>query len=106
MAEEYYKNLFTFGHPTQLEDVLNSVDKVVINDIRDSLLQTYMAKEVRTILFQNAPIKGAKSRRDVPILLPKILEHCWTGCHLSHAISSSFRQEPSENELHSYTAYP
>lgn len=58
MAEEYYKNLFTFGHPTQLEDVLNSVDKVVINDIRDSLLQTYTAKEVRTTLFQMHPSKA------------------------------------------------
>lgn len=38
MAEEYYKNLFTSRHPTQLEDVLNLVDKLVTDYMRDSLL--------------------------------------------------------------------
>lgn len=51
MAEEYYKNLFTSGHPTQLEDVLNLVGKLVTDDLRDLLLQTYRAEEVKTALF-------------------------------------------------------
>ncbi|XP_075640643.1 uncharacterized protein LOC142612431 [Castanea sativa] len=58
MIEEYYQRLFTTSNPTHMEAVLNSVESVVTNGMRHSLLVPYMGDEVRVALFQMHPSKA------------------------------------------------
>lgn len=51
VAEIYFQNLFTMSNPTNLESVLDSVDKVVTPDMNHTLLQPYTPDEVKRALF-------------------------------------------------------
>lgn len=47
IAENYFKNLFTSATPTNLDLVLDSVDRVVTPDMNHTLLQPFTPKEVK-----------------------------------------------------------
>ena len=53
MAENYFNNLFTIVHLDHaiMEDVLDSVDRQVTNDMNSILLRPYTAGEVKRALF-------------------------------------------------------
>ena len=52
MVEAYYRGLFTTSNPTHISEVLNAVEHVVTNGMRQSLLLSYSLEEVRATLFQ------------------------------------------------------
>ena len=60
MAENYFKELFTSGNPTNLNLVLNSVDRVVTPDMNQTLLQLYTLDEVKQALFHMHPSKSPR----------------------------------------------
>ena len=51
IAEEYYRELFTSNNPMHMDEVLDSVDRVVIDGMNETLVQPYTEEEVRTALF-------------------------------------------------------
>ena len=52
MVEEYYRGLFTISNLTNISEVLNAVEHVVTDGMRQSLLLPYLEDEVRVALFQ------------------------------------------------------
>ena len=52
VAERYFQRLFTTTNPTQMDLVLDKVDRVVTPDMNHSLLQPYRPEEVQQALFQ------------------------------------------------------
>ena len=46
MIEGYYQRLFTTSNPTHMNEVLNSVERVVTEEMRRSLLIPYTEDEV------------------------------------------------------------
>ena len=58
IAEEYYRELFTSNNPMHMDEVLDSVDRVVTNGMNESLVQPYTEEELRTALFQMHPSKA------------------------------------------------
>ena len=58
MAEAYFQNLFTSTNPTNLEPVLDLVDRVVTPYMNHTLLQPYTPEEVKRALFQMHPSKS------------------------------------------------
>ena len=52
MVEAYYRGLFTNSNLTLISEVLNKVERVVIDGMRQSLLLPYLEDEVRVALFQ------------------------------------------------------
>ena len=61
MAESYFQNLFTSSNPTNLEGVLDSVDKVVTPDMNHMLLQPCTLDKVKRALFSMHPSKSPGS---------------------------------------------
>ena len=59
VAEKYFHDLFTSENPTDMESVLDVVEKRFTTEMNNSLLQTYTAKEVRQALFQMHPSKSS-----------------------------------------------
>ncbi|KAL0000365.1 hypothetical protein SO802_014146 [Lithocarpus litseifolius] len=53
-----HMNLFTTSNKTNLESVMDSVDKVVTLDMNHTLLQPYTPEEVRKALFSMHPSKS------------------------------------------------
>ena len=51
VVERYFLDLFTTTNPSNMDTVLNSVDKVVTPDMNHMLLQPYTFEEVRCALF-------------------------------------------------------
>ena len=58
VAERYFQRLFTTTNPTQMDLVLDKVDRVVTPDMNHSLLQPYRPEEVQQALFQMHPSKS------------------------------------------------
>ena len=58
IVEEYYKELFTASNSLDMEEVINSVDNVVTEDMAQDLLCPYIADELKTALFQMHPSKA------------------------------------------------
>ena len=52
IAEEYYKQLFTSSNSLDIEEVIDSVDKVVTKDMAQDLIRPYTTDEVKAALFQ------------------------------------------------------
>ena len=73
MAENYFNNLFTTAHPDHaiMEDVLDSVDRQVTNDMNSILLRPYTAGEVKRALFQMHPSKSLGSDSMSPFFFQK-----------------------------------
>ena len=77
LVENYFQNLFTTSNPTNLESVLDSVDKVVHPDMNHTLLQPYTLEEViRKALFSIHPSKSPSPDGMSPFFFPKILACC------------------------------
>ena len=57
-AEKYFQDLFTTTNPSNMDNVLNVVDRVVTPDMNHMLLQPYTPDEVRCALFQMHPSKS------------------------------------------------
>lgn len=58
IAENYFKNLFTSATPTNLDLVLDSVDRVVTPNMNRTLLQLFTPEEVKQALFHTHPSKS------------------------------------------------
>ena len=58
MIEGYYQRLFTTSNLTHMNEVLNSVERVVTDGMRHSLLVPYTEDEVHVALFQMHPSKS------------------------------------------------
>uniref|UniRef100_A0A7N2QZ73 Uncharacterized protein n=1 Tax=Quercus lobata TaxID=97700 RepID=A0A7N2QZ73_QUELO len=51
IAEDYYRQLFTSSNPTNMEGVLDVVDRGVTDEMAHSLIQPYIEDELRVALF-------------------------------------------------------
>ena len=58
VAESYFQNLFSSANTSNMESVLETVDRVVTPDMNDTLLQPYTLVEVKQALFQMQPSKA------------------------------------------------
>ena len=58
IAKDYYRELFTTSKPIHMDNVLNSVNRVVIDGINETLTQPYTKDEVCQALFQMHPLKA------------------------------------------------
>ena len=58
IAEEYYKHLYTSSPSLDMDDVIESVDRVVTEGMAQSLTHPYTEEEVKTTLFQMHPSKS------------------------------------------------
>lgn len=52
IADRYFKNIFSTSHLNIVDEVLDSVDSVVTEEMNQSLLRPFMGEEVRRALFQ------------------------------------------------------
>jgi hypothetical protein len=57
-AADYFHNLFTSSNPDSIDEVVQSVDAVVMQDMNDSLMQPFSSKEISRALFQISSSKG------------------------------------------------
>jgi len=71
VAERYFQRLFTTTNPTQMDIVLDKVDRVVTPDINLTLLQPYLPEEVQQALFQMHPSKSPGSDGMSPFFFQK-----------------------------------
>ena len=71
IAEEYSTKLFTTSHPRSTERVLEAADKVVTEDMANSLTQPYFEEEVRVALFSMHPLKARGSDGMSPFFFQK-----------------------------------
>lgn len=60
VAESYFQNLFTTSQPSNLELVIDLVDKVVTPTMNLLLLQPYTLEDVKRALFSMHPSKSPK----------------------------------------------
>ena len=54
-AKSYFHELFKLANPSDMNNVLNSVERVVTLEMNQSLLQNYTAEKVHRALFQMHP---------------------------------------------------
>ncbi|KAK9984458.1 hypothetical protein SO802_033983 [Lithocarpus litseifolius] len=70
-AESYFHELFTSANPSDMNNVLNSVDRVVTPETNQSVLQNYTVEEVHRALFQMHPSKSPGSNGMSPFFFQK-----------------------------------
>lgn len=58
MAEDYFQRIFSTSHPSNLDEVLEAVAKVVTYGVNKELLQPFVGEKLRTALFQMHPSKS------------------------------------------------
>lgn len=58
IAEHYFQNLFTSTQPSNMSNVLDSMDSLVTLDMNHQLLLAYTPEEVKKVLFQMHPSKS------------------------------------------------
>ncbi|KAL0010592.1 hypothetical protein SO802_005700 [Lithocarpus litseifolius] len=58
IAAKYFNNIFATSNPRNMEEVLNVVDRVVTEEMNQSLLKPFVGDEVRQTLFQMHPSKS------------------------------------------------
>ena len=58
VAKQYSKALFTSTQPTNMEVVLDPIDRLVTADMKHQLLQPYTLEEIKRALFQMHPSKS------------------------------------------------
>ena len=71
IAEEYYKQLFTSSNSLDMKEMIDSVDKVVTENMAQDLIRLYVADEVKTTLFQMHPSKAPGPNGMSPIFFQK-----------------------------------
>ena len=94
MADRYFQDLFTTTNPSNMDKVLNVVDRVVTPDMNHMLLQPYTPEEVRRALFQMHPSKSPRPDGMSPfffqkywdIVGPDVIEAVLSVLHLSHCL--------------------
>ena len=52
IVDGYFKNFFSTSHLNRVDEVLNSVDKVILEEMNQSLLRPFVGEEVRRAFFQ------------------------------------------------------
>ena len=73
VAEKYFKNLFTSTTPTNLNLVLDSVNRVVTPDMNQTLHQPYTRDEVKQALFHMHPSKSP----GLDVMSPFLFQKYW-----------------------------
>lgn len=58
ISERYFQGIFSTSQPTNVEEVLTSVDSVVTEEMNQELNRTYMGEEVRNACFAMHPSKS------------------------------------------------
>ena len=94
MIEGYYQRLFTTSNSTHMNEVLNSVEHVVTEEMRRSLLIPYTEDEVRVALFQMHPSKSLGPdgmspfffQRFWPIVGPDVTSAVLSVLHSGHCL--------------------
>ncbi len=61
IAVDYFHNLFTSSNLDSIDELVQSVDAVVMQDMNDSLMQPFSFEEIRRALFQISPSKALGS---------------------------------------------
>ena len=59
VAKRYFTNLFSTSNPNTIDDMLESVEAVVTEDMNESLLLPFNGVEVYKVLFQMHPLKSS-----------------------------------------------
>ena len=77
IAEDYYRELFTTSNPVHMDNILNSVNRVVTEGMNETLTQPYTEDEVRQALFQMHPSKTPGLDGMSPFFFLEILAYCW-----------------------------
>ena len=57
-VEQYFQALFTSAQPSNMETVLDLVERLVTPDMNQQLLQPYTPEEIKRALFQMHPSKS------------------------------------------------
>lgn len=71
VAESYFQNLFSSANLSNMEFVLEAVDRVVTPDMNNTLLQPYTPVEVKHALFQMHPSKSPEPDDTSPFFFQK-----------------------------------
>ena len=71
VAESYFQNLFSSANPSNMEFVLETVDRVVTPDMNNTLLQPYTPLEIKQALFQMHPSKSPRPDGMSPFFFQK-----------------------------------
>ena len=103
IVEEYYANLFKAQSQRHTEGVLEAVEKVVTDDMDQSLIQPYSGDDVRRALFNMHPSKSSEPDGMTPFFFQKfwhIIGHDVT-CVICFTLQKIFE----ENELHTHCTH-
>ena len=86
MLIEFYANLFTSSNPCNLEWILEGVQPVVTEDMRNALVRPFTVEEVEGAIKDMAPLKAPGPDRMPPLFY----QTYWTnvGMDISHAVLS------------------
>lgn len=71
IAEEYFQRFFSTSYPTNADEVLTAMDRVVSEKMNQELLRPFSGEEVRKACFQMHPSKS----RNVDIFLSEVLAY-------------------------------
>lgn len=71
VAESYFQNLFSSANLSNMEFVLEAVDRVVTPNMNNTLLQPYTSVEVKHALFQMHPSKSPEPDDMSPFFFQK-----------------------------------
>ena len=103
IVEEYYANLFKAQSQRHTEGVLEAVEKVVTDDMDQSLIQPYSGDDVRRALFNMHPSKSSEPDGMTLFFFQKfwhIVGHDVT-CVICFTLQKIFE----ENELHTHCTH-
>lgn len=71
MIRNYYKDLFVSSRSTEIEEVVQSIESVVTEDMNSSLISAFSWVEIEIALSQMAPLKALNLDGMPPIFFQK-----------------------------------
>ena len=89
MLIEFYANLFTSSNLRILERILEGVQPVVTEDMRNSLARPFTVEEVEGTIKDMA-FKGLRIGWDASLILPDLLDWCRYGYLSCYSIVLKF----------------